>query len=56
MKRKITNAKFQILRSHRHFGVVYRTNEHHKDVEWLKDVQKELEQDEGQDKIDITKG
>ena len=29
--------------------------EHHKDTEWLKDVKKELEQDEGQDKIDITK-
>ena len=29
--------------------------EHHKDAEWLKDVKKELEQDEGQDKIDITK-
>ena len=28
---------------------------HHKDAEWLKDVNKELEQDEGQDKIDITK-
>ena len=29
--------------------------EHHKDAEWLKDVKKDLEQDEGQDKIDITK-
>ena len=29
--------------------------EHHKDVEWLKDVKKELRQDEGQNKIDITK-
>ena len=28
---------------------------HHKDAEWMKDVKKELEQDEGQDKIDITK-
>ena len=29
--------------------------EHHKDAEWLKDIKKELERDEGQDKIDITK-
>ena len=29
--------------------------ERRKDAEWLKDVKKELEQDEGQDKIDITK-
>ena len=26
-----------------------------KDAEWLKDVKKELEQDEGQDKTDMTK-
>ena len=30
--------------------------EHHKDAQWLKDAKKELEQDEGQDKIDTTKG
>ena len=29
--------------------------EHHKDAKWLKDVEKELEQGEGQDKVDITK-
>ena len=29
--------------------------EHHKDAEWLQDVKKELEEDEGQDKFDITK-
>ena len=29
--------------------------QHYKDAERLKDVEKELEQDEGQDKIDITK-
>ena len=29
--------------------------EHQKDAEWFKDVKKELEQDEGQDKIYITK-
>ena len=29
--------------------------EHHKDAEWLKDVKKELEQDEGQHKINIPK-
>ena len=28
---------------------------YHNDAEWLKDVKKELQQDEGQDKIDITK-
>ena len=28
----------------------------HKDVEWLKDVKKELEQDKGQNKIDTTIG
>ena len=31
------------------------SKEYHKDAEWLKDVKKELEQDEDQDKIDITK-
>ena len=31
------------------------SKEHHKDDEWLKDVKKELEQDEGQDKTDTTK-
>ena len=29
--------------------------EHYKDAEWVKDTNKELEQDEGQDKIHITK-
>ena len=36
-------------------GIRSERKEHHKDAEWLKDVKKELEQDEGQDKIDITK-
>ena len=36
-------------------GIWSERKEHHKDAEWLKDVKKELEQDEGQDKIDITK-
>ena len=36
-------------------GIWSEWKEHHKDAEWLKDVQKELEQDEGQDKIDIAK-
>ena len=36
-------------------GIWSERKEHHKDAEWLKDVKKELEQDEGQDKIDTTK-
>ena len=36
-------------------GIWSERKEHHKDAEWLKDVKKELERDEGQDKIDITK-
>ena len=36
-------------------GIWSERKEHHKDAEWLKDVKKELEQDEGQNKIDITK-
>ena len=36
-------------------GIWSERKDHHKDAEWLKDV-KELEQDEGQDKNDITKG
>ena len=35
-------------------GIWSERKEHHKVAEWLKDVKK-LEQDEGQDKIDITK-
>ena len=35
-------------------GIWSERKDHHKDAEWLKDV-KELEQDEGQDKNDITK-
>ena len=35
-------------------GIWSKRKEHHKDAEWLKDV-KELEQDEGRDKIDLTK-
>ena len=37
-------------------GTWSESKEHHKDAEWLKDVKKESEQDEGQDKINITKG
>ena len=36
-------------------GLWSKMKEPNKDAEWLKDVKKELEQDEGQDKIDITK-
>ena len=36
-------------------GIWSERKEHHQDAEWFKDVTKELEQDEGQDKIDITK-
>ena len=36
-------------------GICSKRKEHHKDVEWLKDVKKELQQDEGQNKIDIRK-
>ena len=32
-------------------GIWSERKEHHKNTEWLKDVKKELEQDEGQDKI-----
>ena len=35
-------------------GIWSERKEHYKGAEWLKDVKK-LEQDEGQDKIDITK-
>ena len=34
-------------------GICSERKEHHKDAEWLRNVKKELEQDEGQDKIDI---
>ena len=37
-------------------GIWSERKEHHKDAEWLKDVKKELEQDEGQDTLDKTKG
>ena len=37
-------------------GIWSGTKYHHSDVEWLKNVKKELEQDKGKDKIDITKG
>ena len=40
----------KICKRHRHFG-----GAHHKDAEWLKDAENELEQNEGQDKIDLTK-
>ena len=36
-------------------GIWSERKEHHKDAEWLKDVKIELERDEGQNKIDITK-
>ena len=36
-------------------GIWSERKEHHKDAEWFKDVKKELEQDESQNKIDITK-
>ena len=36
-------------------GIWSERKEHHKDAEWLKDINKELEQDGGQDKIDIAK-
>ena len=36
-------------------GVWSERKEHDKDAEWLKDVKKELEQDEDQNKIDIIK-
>ena len=36
-------------------GIWSETKGHHKDVQWLKDVKKELDQDEYQDKIDMTK-
>ena len=32
-------------------GIYSERKEHHKDTEWLKNVKKELEQNEGQDKI-----
>ena len=37
-------------------GIWSERKEHHKDDEWLRDNKKELEQDEGQDKIDVTEG
>ena len=36
-------------------GIWSERKEHHKDAEWFKDVKKELQQDESQDKIDIIK-
>ena len=36
-------------------GIWSERKEDHQIAEWLKDVKKELERDEGQDKIDITK-
>ena len=55
-KKKITNVKFQILwRQTFQRGMLSERKEHHKNAEWLKDVKKQLEQDEVQDKIDITK-
>ena len=36
-------------------GIWSERKEHHKNAVWLKDVKKELERDEGHDKIDITK-
>ena len=36
-------------------GIWSERKEHHKDAECLKYVKKELDQDEGQDEIDITK-
>ena len=36
-------------------GIWSERKEHRKDAEWLKDVKKELERDEGENKIDITK-
>ena len=36
-------------------GIWRKTKEHHKDAEWLKDIKKDIEQDEGQHRIDITK-
>ena len=40
----------KICKRHRHFG-----GAHQKDAEWLKDAENELEQNEVQDKIDLTK-
>ena len=37
-------------------GIWSERKDHHKDAEWLKDVEKGLEQDEDLDKIKITKG
>ena len=36
-------------------GIWSESKKHYKNTEWLKEVKKELEQDEGQDKIDLTK-
>ena len=36
-------------------GIWSKRKEHRKDAEWLKYVKKKLEQDKGQNKIDITK-
>ena len=36
-------------------GIWSKRKKHHKNAECLKDVQQELGQEEGQDKIDITK-
>ena len=36
-------------------GICSERKEHHKGTEWLRDVEKELERDEGQDKIDKSK-
>ena len=36
-------------------GIWSERKEHCKNTEWLKEVKKELEQDEGQDKIDLIK-
>ena len=36
-------------------GIWSERKKHHKDAEWFKDVKKELQQDESQDKIDIIK-
>ena len=36
-------------------GIWSERKEHYKNTEWLKEVKKELEQDEGQDKIDLIK-
>ena len=57
MKKNITNVYFKFCEYTDIFEDIWsKRKEHHKDAEWLKEVKKELEQDQGQDKISKVLG